>query len=94
MTALALSLALVPSALAGVGLVRVPSWQVAHFLADGRLQTVLSGLSASAYAVEYHNAAQPIAAAKGTRLCRLSTAAQECTPSPPTNPLDTGGSSF
>jgi DNA-binding transcriptional LysR family regulator len=33
--------ALVRAALAGVGLVRVPSWQVAHFLADGRLQTVL-----------------------------------------------------
>jgi DNA-binding transcriptional LysR family regulator len=33
--------ALVRAALAGVGLVRVPSWQVAHFLADGRLQIVL-----------------------------------------------------
>jgi DNA-binding transcriptional LysR family regulator len=33
--------ALVRAALAGVGLVRVPSWQVAHFLADGRLRVVL-----------------------------------------------------
>ena len=33
--------ALVRAALAGVGLVRVPSWQVAHFLADGRLRIVL-----------------------------------------------------
>jgi DNA-binding transcriptional LysR family regulator len=33
--------ALVRAALAGVGLARVPSWQVAHFLADGRLQIVL-----------------------------------------------------
>jgi len=32
---------LVSAALAGAGLVRVPSWQVAHFLADGRLRTVL-----------------------------------------------------
>jgi len=28
-------------ALAGAGLVRVPSWQVAHYLADGRLKVVL-----------------------------------------------------
>jgi DNA-binding transcriptional LysR family regulator len=27
--------------LAGAGLVRVPSWQVAHCLADGRLKVVL-----------------------------------------------------
>jgi len=27
--------------LAGAGLVRVPSWQVAHYLADGRLKVVL-----------------------------------------------------
>jgi len=33
--------ALVRAVLAGVGLARVPSWQVAHFLADGRLQIVL-----------------------------------------------------
>jgi DNA-binding transcriptional LysR family regulator len=33
--------ALVRAALAGVGLVRVPSWQVAHYLADGRLRIVL-----------------------------------------------------
>jgi len=33
--------ALVRAALAGAGLVRVPSWQVAHFLGDGRLQVVL-----------------------------------------------------
>jgi molybdate transport repressor ModE-like protein len=33
--------ALVGAALAGAGLVRVPSWQVAHHLADGRLKTVL-----------------------------------------------------
>jgi DNA-binding transcriptional LysR family regulator len=33
--------ALVSAALAGVGLVRVPSWQVAHFLADGRLRIML-----------------------------------------------------
>src|SRR5580692_2051007 len=33
--------ALVRAAVAGVGLVRVPSWQVADFLADGRLQIVL-----------------------------------------------------
>src|SRR5246127_866048 len=33
--------ALVRAALAGVGLVRVPSWQVAHCLADGRLRIVL-----------------------------------------------------
>jgi DNA-binding transcriptional LysR family regulator len=32
---------LVSAALAGGGLVRVPSWQVAHCLADGRLRTVL-----------------------------------------------------
>ena len=32
---------LVSAALAGAGLVRVPSWQVAHFVADGRLQIVL-----------------------------------------------------
>jgi len=32
---------LVGAALAGVGLVRVPSWQVAHCLADGRLRVVL-----------------------------------------------------
>jgi len=32
---------LVSAALAGVGLVRVPSWQVAHCLADGRLRIVL-----------------------------------------------------
>jgi DNA-binding transcriptional LysR family regulator len=32
---------LVRAALAGVGLVRAPSWQVAHFFADGRLRTVL-----------------------------------------------------
>src|SRR6202007_1159966 len=32
---------LVSAAVAGAGLVRVPSWQVAHFLADGRLTTVL-----------------------------------------------------
>jgi DNA-binding transcriptional LysR family regulator len=32
---------LVSAALAGAGLVRVPSWQVAHFLADGRLRIVL-----------------------------------------------------
>jgi molybdate transport repressor ModE-like protein len=33
--------ALVRAVLAGVGLARVPSWQVAHFLADGRLRIVL-----------------------------------------------------
>ena len=33
--------ALVSAAVAGAGLVRVPSWQVAHCLADGRLRTVL-----------------------------------------------------
>jgi len=33
--------ALVRAALAGVGLVRVPSWQVAHCLADGQLRIVL-----------------------------------------------------
>jgi DNA-binding transcriptional LysR family regulator len=33
--------ALVSAALAGAGLVRVPSWQIAHFVADGRLQIVL-----------------------------------------------------
>jgi molybdate transport repressor ModE-like protein len=33
--------ALVRAALAGVGLIRVPSWQVAPYLADGRLRTVL-----------------------------------------------------
>jgi DNA-binding transcriptional LysR family regulator len=33
--------ALVGAALAGAGLVRVPSWQVAHWLADGRLRIVL-----------------------------------------------------
>jgi DNA-binding transcriptional LysR family regulator len=32
---------LVTTALAGAGLVRVPSWQVAHYLADGRLKVVL-----------------------------------------------------
>jgi DNA-binding transcriptional LysR family regulator len=32
---------LVSAALAGSGLVRVPSWQVAHCLADGRLKIVL-----------------------------------------------------
>jgi DNA-binding transcriptional LysR family regulator len=32
---------LVGAALAGAGLVRVPSWQVAHCLADGRLRIVL-----------------------------------------------------
>jgi len=32
---------LVTAALAGAGLLRVPSWQVAHYLADGRLRTVL-----------------------------------------------------
>ena len=32
---------LVNAALAGTGLVRVPSWRVAHFLADGRLRIVL-----------------------------------------------------
>ena len=32
---------LVSAALAGAGLVRVPSWQVAHCLADGRLKVVL-----------------------------------------------------
>jgi DNA-binding transcriptional LysR family regulator len=32
---------LVSAALAGAGLVRVPSWQVAHHLADGRLRIVL-----------------------------------------------------
>jgi DNA-binding transcriptional LysR family regulator len=32
---------LVSAALAGAGLVRVPSWQVARFLADGRLRIVL-----------------------------------------------------
>ena len=32
---------LVSAALAGAGLVRVPSWQVAHYLADGRLRIVL-----------------------------------------------------
>lgn len=32
---------LVSAALAGAGLVRVPSWQVAHYLADGRLKVVL-----------------------------------------------------
>jgi DNA-binding transcriptional LysR family regulator len=32
---------LVSAALAGAGLVRVPSWQVADFLADGRLRIVL-----------------------------------------------------
>ena len=33
--------ALVSGALAGAGLVRVPSWQIAHYLADGRLRIVL-----------------------------------------------------
>jgi DNA-binding transcriptional LysR family regulator len=33
--------ALVSAALAGAGLVRVPSWLVTHFLADGRLRIVL-----------------------------------------------------
>ena len=33
--------ALVSAALAGTGLVRAPSWQVGHFLADGRLKVVL-----------------------------------------------------
>jgi DNA-binding transcriptional LysR family regulator len=33
--------ALVSAALAGAGLVRVPSWQIAHYLADGRLRIVL-----------------------------------------------------
>jgi DNA-binding transcriptional LysR family regulator len=34
--------ALVSAAVAGAGLVRVPSWQVAHCLADGRLKIVLA----------------------------------------------------
>src|SRR5246500_5212252 len=33
--------ALVSAALAGAGLVRLPSWQIAHYLADGRLRVVL-----------------------------------------------------
>ena len=33
--------ALVRAALAGIGLIRVPSWQVARFPADGRLRVVL-----------------------------------------------------
>ena len=33
--------ALVRAALAGIRLIRVPSWQVARFLADGRLRVVL-----------------------------------------------------
>src|SRR5246127_2145048 len=33
--------ALVSAALAGAGLVRLPSWQIAHYLADGRLRIVL-----------------------------------------------------
>jgi DNA-binding transcriptional LysR family regulator len=33
--------ALVSAALAGAGVARVPSWQVAHYLADGRLKIVL-----------------------------------------------------
>jgi DNA-binding transcriptional LysR family regulator len=33
--------ALVSAALAGAGLIRAPSWQVAHYLADGRLRIVL-----------------------------------------------------
>jgi len=33
--------ALVSAALAGAGIVRVPSWQVAHLLADGQLRIVL-----------------------------------------------------
>ncbi len=33
--------ALVSAALTGAGLLRVPSWQVAHYLADGRLKVVL-----------------------------------------------------
>jgi DNA-binding transcriptional LysR family regulator len=33
---------LISAALAGVGLVRVPSWQVAHYLADGRLRAFSS----------------------------------------------------
>ena len=32
---------LVRAALAGAGLVRVPAWQVAHYLADGQLRIVL-----------------------------------------------------
>jgi len=32
---------LVRAALAGAGLVRVPTWQVAHYLADGQLRIVL-----------------------------------------------------
>jgi DNA-binding transcriptional LysR family regulator len=39
--------ALVSAALAGAGLVRVPSWQVAHYLADGRLRMVLKAYQRS-----------------------------------------------
>ncbi|SHN78281.1 LysR family transcriptional regulator [Bradyrhizobium erythrophlei] len=39
--------ALVSAALAGAGLVRVPSWQVAHYLADGRLRIVLKAYQRS-----------------------------------------------
>jgi DNA-binding transcriptional LysR family regulator len=34
---------LVSAALAGAELIRVPSWQIAYYLADGRLKTVLKG---------------------------------------------------
>jgi DNA-binding transcriptional LysR family regulator len=38
---------LVSAALTGAGLVRVPSWQVAHYLADGRLRIVLKAYQRS-----------------------------------------------
>jgi DNA-binding transcriptional LysR family regulator len=65
---------LVRADLAGVGLVRVPSWQVADFLADGRLRTVLEAYQRPPAPLTILTLRKPIATAKGTRLCRLSAA--------------------
>jgi DNA-binding transcriptional LysR family regulator len=65
--------ALASAALAGAGLVRLPSWQVAHFLADGQLRIVFG--SAAAHVFEHPNPAQPPAPTEGARLRRLLAAA-------------------
>jgi DNA-binding transcriptional LysR family regulator len=69
--------ALVRAALAGVGLVRVPSWQVAHCLADGQLRIVLEAYQRPPTTVEYLDVAQSPASAEGARLRRLFAAALE-----------------
>jgi DNA-binding transcriptional LysR family regulator len=62
---------LVSAALAGAGLVRVPSWQVAHFLADGRLRIVLEAYQRPPTRLSILTLRNRLLLPRGARLRRL-----------------------